>query len=474
MKRLSRWRNWWAGVAWALACTGGMAAEFRVSQTALRVPELAVFLAEEAVPAGTARPPAPAASAVGVKLGDSALQVKSLQPWNAADGVALVVALDVSASLRQTDFRRIKQVLLQALEQLPPRSQVALMAVGLQPRVLQPFRPVPALDAGALESLAPDDAQTALYEALLMAQDMAARGGAELPLRRAVLVLTDALDDSRKGIGREEVLDKIGRGDAPVYALGLVLGQGRVPPAQKEALQSLARIARASGGAFVQAGTDDSASGLRSLLQQSLRVQLLLAECGRCLRDGGYHPLQVSVQRGGPPAIEVREVALRVEPLPPPPPPRPWLKIVLVLSVAGAATGGTVVVVLKRRRKPVPPPLDIDSRTTTTIAASKPVPAAGLAVTLDVAGQGRQRLNVQGEVVLGRATSADVAVPDDAEASSRHAGLYLDKGRLMLRDLGSTNGTCLNGTPIVRAEPVNDRDLITVGRTEVRVYLEEA
>jgi len=42
---------------------------------------------------------------------------------------------------------------------------------------------------------------------------------------------------------------------------------------------------------------------------------------------------------------------------------------------------------------------------------------------------------------------------------------------VMLRDMGSTNGTYLNGTRIVRPEPIQDRDLVRVGRTEIRVYL---
>jgi pSer/pThr/pTyr-binding forkhead associated (FHA) protein len=75
------------------------------------------------------------------------------------------------------------------------------------------------------------------------------------------------------------------------------------------------------------------------------------------------------------------------------------------------------------------------------------------------------------DTVFGRAKSADVGMGEDTEASSKHAALFLQKGALMVRDLGSSNGTFLNGTRIVRAEPIQDQDLILVGRTEVRVYL---
>lgn len=37
---------------------------------------------------------------------------------------------------------------------------------------------------------------------------------------------------------------------------------------------------------------------------------------------------------------------------------------------------------------------------------------------------------------------------EDATVSKNHARLYTESGRLMLKDLGSTNGTLLNGSPL--------------------------
>ena len=75
--------------------------------------------------------------------------------------------------------------------------------------------------------------------------------------------------------------------------------------------------------------------------------------------------------------------------------------------------------------------------------------------------------------VLGRDDSADVVL-DDPGISRRHAEVRVthDGPRQVahLRDLGSTNGTYVNGDP-VDACPLHDGDRVTMGRTSVTFHL---
>lgn len=68
--------------------------------------------------------------------------------------------------------------------------------------------------------------------------------------------------------------------------------------------------------------------------------------------------------------------------------------------------------------------------------------------------------------ILGRGSEADVPI-DDAGASRRHVEVLWDGTRAEVRDLGSTNGTKLNGEPLghSRLEPDS---IIEVGRTRIR------
>jgi len=55
-------------------------------------------------------------------------------------------------------------------------------------------------------------------------------------------------------------------------------------------------------------------------------------------------------------------------------------------------------------------------------------------------------------------------VLDDTGASRRHAQIRLRDGEATLTDLGSTNGTALNGSPI-QSRALGDGDRITIGAT---------
>jgi diguanylate cyclase (GGDEF)-like protein len=79
------------------------------------------------------------------------------------------------------------------------------------------------------------------------------------------------------------------------------------------------------------------------------------------------------------------------------------------------------------------------------------------------------------EVTLGRALEADVRV-NDARASRIHARIRVEhdaatgESRYRVQDLGSTNGTLLNGQPVTEAD-LQDGDKLTIGEHILRFDL---
>ncbi len=73
-----------------------------------------------------------------------------------------------------------------------------------------------------------------------------------------------------------------------------------------------------------------------------------------------------------------------------------------------------------------------------------------------------QSFAITGETTIGRASGCAVLI-DDTRVSKIHARLYADGDQWMLEDLGSTNGTTLNGERINAPRPVGPRDIIQVG-----------
>ena len=67
--------------------------------------------------------------------------------------------------------------------------------------------------------------------------------------------------------------------------------------------------------------------------------------------------------------------------------------------------------------------------------------------------------------LLGRGDQADIHL-EDSFASSRHARLVPHGDVMVLEDLGSTNGTYLNGEPLRGPQPLHAGDRIRIGDSE--------
>ena len=66
------------------------------------------------------------------------------------------------------------------------------------------------------------------------------------------------------------------------------------------------------------------------------------------------------------------------------------------------------------------------------------------------------------EVLIGRHPDCGVQLESNA-VSRRHARVFLQDGRYAIEDLGSGNGTSVNGQIIENATPLESRDRIKLG-----------
>jgi hypothetical protein len=74
------------------------------------------------------------------------------------------------------------------------------------------------------------------------------------------------------------------------------------------------------------------------------------------------------------------------------------------------------------------------------------------------------------ELVIGRSTPGLGSLGGDSEISRVHARIYHDAaGQVIVEDLGSTNGTFVNGNRIAAATPVRAGDQVRVGQTTMTV-----
>ncbi|MBD0280715.1 MAG: FHA domain-containing protein [Thermoleophilaceae bacterium] len=100
-----------------------------------------------------------------------------------------------------------------------------------------------------------------------------------------------------------------------------------------------------------------------------------------------------------------------------------------------------------------------------------PDPRAGARPRLEVvAALGRDpgtTFDVSEGATLGRSNGADIRI-DDPYASSAHARIFARGGFMYVEDMGSTNGTYLNGRQLREPERLKRADVIRIGDSEYR------
>lgn len=73
------------------------------------------------------------------------------------------------------------------------------------------------------------------------------------------------------------------------------------------------------------------------------------------------------------------------------------------------------------------------------------------------------------QLVIGRDSSSGVAI-NDAEVSRKHARMTFQGGKYVLEDLGSTNGTFVNGQRLASPTVLKSGDVVSLGEQIVLMY----
>ncbi|WP_105566744.1 FhaA domain-containing protein [Microbacterium halophytorum] len=78
---------------------------------------------------------------------------------------------------------------------------------------------------------------------------------------------------------------------------------------------------------------------------------------------------------------------------------------------------------------------------------------------------GREHTLTAARTVIGRGSDADITIADTG-TSRKHVEILWDGTSAMVRDLGSTNGSKLDGAPVKKA-PLASGSVIRIGRTDI-------
>ena len=101
-------------------------------------------------------------------------------------------------------------------------------------------------------------------------------------------------------------------------------------------------------------------------------------------------------------------------------------------------------------------------------AGTSPSPGRLVVVKSPALEQGRDWQLDSAQLTIGRGSENDIPLGEDDFASARHARLEPRRDGVWLHDVGSTNGTFLNGTRIDRPRKLTRGDVVRVGETDLR------
>lgn len=71
-------------------------------------------------------------------------------------------------------------------------------------------------------------------------------------------------------------------------------------------------------------------------------------------------------------------------------------------------------------------------------------------------------------LTMGRGATNDVSLPEDEYSSTRHARFEPRRDGVWIEDIGSTNGTYVNGIRLTRERKLVPGDVVRIGETDLR------
>ena len=130
--------------------------------------------------------------------------------------------------------------------------------------------------------------------------------------------------------------------------------------------------------------------------------------------------------------------------------------------VADADLKGSHVSTRQPAAEAADPARAVSSDTATRLGVAGPAQL----VVLDSEGNRKETISITRDpIVIGRLSTSDVVLAD-SNVSRRHAEVRRDGSRWMIVDLGSTNGTTVNGK-LAREQTLKDGDRIAFGTSEL-------
>lgn len=355
--------------------------------------------------------------------------------------LAIAALIDISGSMDDASLAAAKDGTKSLLGVLTPEDKREVLAFESSVHSVLGFTDPP--DLSPIDRL-DQQGNTVLYDVIGRAIDDLSGQAAS---NRAVVLLTDGKDDGST-LTREQVLAKVQAAKIPIFAIALKV-KDRV---------ALDQIAAASGGTVLTASGPDDLANLYGRIAAGLLTEYRLSY--KSAAKPGTHKVTVVAKKDAIDAVADRAFVI-ADPLgaAPPPAPKETSPILIIVLVLGALIAIAAVTLVLRRPPKTPGVVVVAGVAPGGFAPPQVRSTAGARVML-VSATASFPLVGSG-LVVGRDPRAHIVI-DDPSVSRTHARLDVDGDGVWVEDLGSVNGTVVNGQRVTRCH-LGPGDVLELG-----------
>lgn len=435
----------------------------------------------------------PEAKGIYASLDTDRLSVKKIQSFaDSGEGMAYIFMIDISGSLNSSQFKKLKNATNTWAEKMGEKDRLAILTFGEEAKVIQDFTGDIGAIRASLDSILNNDGRTKLYGGIEEALKLASRNDADLPKRKAIILLTDGVNDYAGGIDEAAALQMAKEALIPVYSIWTPGRQRGVGEA------FLNTLSGTTNGTIYDLSKKDIDSIYTSAYEQFQKAFVVDFSYPAAKADGNTHQLKVTVRYGDKEASDDTECVLKK--------PTSTLAAVPINTVSAESEGGentmspiiliSIIVValvlialiifvfamLNRKPKEVvrstgtaypqytPENANIPMNEPSPVKSVQPQSnGGGIAFTMyEIGGQDVKSGRVCDTLIIGRRSDCGLVI-QDSQISSQHCRLINQDGTIAIEDMGSTNGTIVNGMTVPGRTRLSSGDLILLGSKEYRI-----
>ena len=511
----------WLAITVATANSMASSESFAIRQAVSDLPAVHLYfdVAEDQLGAG------PVSERLSVQLAGDVLELEQVGPFaESEESTWYAFLVDVSKSISPAVMGEIRHALNRWIDDLDPGDIVSLSAFGDEVEALADLESDVEMLTAAVTRLRPTGDRTRLHDALGQMLRSLKRYREDLPRRRVIVLLSDGKDEG-SALTIDDILTRAERDPVPIYTLGF---SNLLEPERSQQLKTLARLSTNTGGIFREVDGDavgESYDAVRQAIGGAWYAQL---RCPNCVSDNNLSVVQARFEAADGTQVRdempLRRIRLSPELAPPPtetqapmeslPVSRP-VAIGIGALIAGLVALAIVLLVRRSRHRraetaagedahddasaaqgSIPaadadadadadaaiqpwgeePPAeeadDVASRSKFTPRPAKlDPPFINMRFTILAGARSGQDCELQlvDRARIGREPDCEVVLEEDESISSAHIELSRSGDGVVARDLESTNGTLLNGNPLLGRRRIEAGDRLTLGETTLRV-----